>query len=191
MRDAEHFAVLVDESKDACKKEQISVIVWYLQCGVSGLCASCQRCSRVFWGFFLGQWCMIFSWKNRELKKLCDTWWACQYNAIWPVKKTLPAIRAILRDIGQSNLHWRTEARAISVIIDEVCFASYSFRGCIQKTKFMSDQLQSPNFDLVAADDLAQSVITAISEKGTDDKWKRGGRPKQLDIWRVLLWRPR
>ncbi|CAL8337449.1 unnamed protein product [Boreogadus saida] len=35
----------------------------------------------------------------------------------------------------------------------------------------MSDALQSPNFDLLTADDLAQSVITAISEKRTDDNW--------------------
>lgn len=46
------------------------------------------------------------------------------------------------------------------------------FKDVFRTTKFLSDQLQVPNFDLVAADYLAQSVITALSEKRTDDKWK-------------------
>ncbi|KAJ4946153.1 hypothetical protein JOQ06_023823 [Pogonophryne albipinna] len=41
-----------------------------------------------------------------------------------------------------------------------------------QTTKFMSDQLQSATFDLEAADDLAQSVTTAISEKRTEGNQK-------------------
>ncbi|KAJ3581755.1 hypothetical protein NHX12_016273 [Muraenolepis orangiensis] len=109
-----------------------------------------------------------------ELKKLSDTRWACQYNAIWAVKKTLPAILATLRDIiGLSNLHRRTEARALSAIIDETFVVHLIiFEDVFRTTKFMSDQLQSATFDLEAADDLAQSVTIAISEKRTEDKWR-------------------
>ncbi|KAJ3602707.1 hypothetical protein NHX12_030456 [Muraenolepis orangiensis] len=109
-----------------------------------------------------------------ELKKLSDTRWACQYNAIWAVKKTLPAILATLRDIiGLSNLHRRTEARALSAIIDETFVVHLIiFEDVFRTTKFMSDQLQSATFDLEAADDLAQYVTIAISEKRTEDKWR-------------------
>ncbi|KAJ3594762.1 hypothetical protein NHX12_004069 [Muraenolepis orangiensis] len=109
-----------------------------------------------------------------ELKKLSDTRWACQYNAIWAVKKTLPAILATLRDIiGLSNLHRRTEARALSAIIHETFVVHLIiFEDVFRTTKFMSDQLQSATFDLEAADDLAQSVTIAISEKRTEDKWR-------------------
>ncbi|KAI4808215.1 hypothetical protein KUCAC02_000280 [Chaenocephalus aceratus] len=109
-----------------------------------------------------------------ELNKLSDTHWACQYNAIWAVKKTLPAILAALRDIiGLSNPHRRTEARALSAIMDETFVVHLIiFDDVFRTTKFMSDQLQSATFDLEAADDLAQSVTTAISEKRTEDKWR-------------------
>ncbi|KAK1890662.1 52 kDa repressor of the inhibitor of the protein kinase [Dissostichus eleginoides] len=109
-----------------------------------------------------------------ELKKLSDTRWACQYNAIWAVKKTLPTILATLRDIiGLSNPHRRTEARALSAIMDETFVVHLIiFEDVFRTTKFMSDQLQSATFDLEAADDLAQSVTTAISEKRTEDKWR-------------------
>ncbi|KAI4828619.1 hypothetical protein KUCAC02_022699 [Chaenocephalus aceratus] len=109
-----------------------------------------------------------------ELKKLSDTRWACQYTAIWAVKKTLPAILATLRDIiGLSNPHRRTEARALSAIMDETFVVHLIiFEDVFRTTKFMSDQLQSATFDLEAADDLAQSVTTAISEKRTEDKWR-------------------
>ncbi|KAI4797971.1 hypothetical protein KUCAC02_024726, partial [Chaenocephalus aceratus] len=109
-----------------------------------------------------------------ELKKLSDTRWACQYTAIWAVKKTLPAILATLRDIiGLSNPHRRTEARALSAIMDETFVVHLIiFEDEFRTTKFMSDQLQSATFDLEAADDLAQSVTTAISEKRTEDKWR-------------------
>ncbi|KAJ3604967.1 hypothetical protein NHX12_027018 [Muraenolepis orangiensis] len=90
------------------------------------------------------------------------------------IKKTLPAILATLRDIiGLSNLHRRTEARALSAIIDETFVVHLIiFEDVFRTTKFMSDQLQSATFDLEAADDLAQSVTIAISEKRTEDKWR-------------------
>ena len=43
----------------------------------------------------------------------------------------------------------------------------------------MSEQLQSPSFNLVAADDPASSVITAISEECTEDKWKETREPAE------------
>ena len=36
----------------------------------------------------------------------------------------------------------------------------------------MTDQLQAPSFDLIAADNLALSVLNALAEKLTDTKWK-------------------
>ncbi|KAK1906553.1 52 kDa repressor of the inhibitor of the protein kinase [Dissostichus eleginoides] len=144
--EAEYFAVLVDESKD--------IMVHDLFMKKQKELEPTAQCV--------------------ELKKLSDTRWACQYNAIWAVKKTLPAILATLRDIiGLSNPHRRTEARALSAIMDETFVVHLIiFEDVFRTTKFMSDQLQSATFDLEAADDLAQSVTTAISEKRTEDKWR-------------------
>ena len=108
-----------------------------------------------------------------ELKRLSDTRWACQYDAICAVKKTLPAIIATLRDtVRDKNVKRRTESKSVSSLVDEqFVLHLIIFEDVFRTTKFMSDTLQSPNFDLLTADDLAQSVITAISEKRTDDKW--------------------
>lgn len=109
-----------------------------------------------------------------ELKRLSDTRWACQCDAICTVKKTLPAVIATLCDtVRDKNAKRRTEAKSVSALIDEQ-FALHLvlFEDVFRMTKFMSDTLRSPNFDLLTADDLAQSVITAISEKRTDDKWE-------------------
>ncbi|KAJ3593510.1 hypothetical protein NHX12_005844, partial [Muraenolepis orangiensis] len=80
-------------------------------------------------------------------------------------------ILATLRDIiGLSNLHRRTEARALSAIIDKTFVVHLIiFEDVFRTTKFMSDQLQSATFDLEAADDLAQSVTIAISDMHISD----------------------
>lgn len=85
---------------------------------------------------------------------------AYPYNAVWAVRKTLPAIWATLRDIKPT-----LEDRGKSLFVLNLILFEYVFRT----TKFMLDQLQYLNFDLVAADDVAQSVISAISEKCTED----------------------
>ncbi len=271
VKDAEHFALLVDESKDISKKEQISVIVRYLhtksekvveeflhftpadgldadslfasikqtlsQCSIdlnccvgqcydgasvmSGCNSGVQEQYRrevpqalyihchahrlnlvlvdcvhnvdaaadffetlpILYKFFSGSVVHnLFLKKQKELmamaqrielKRLSDTRWACQYDSICAVRKTLPAITATLRDnVRQKNAKRRTEAKSVSALIDEkFVLHLILFEDVFRTMKFMSDQLQSPNFDLVAADDLAQSVITAISEKRTEGKW--------------------
>lgn len=90
------------------------------------------------------------------------------------LKKTLTAVQAALRCIMDgSNAHQRAEARAISSLLDEkFVLHLVIFEDMLETTTFMSDQLQAPNFDLVAAGDLSQSVISAFSEKRTDDRWK-------------------
>lgn len=72
---------------------------------------------------------MICSLRNKEieltaqsveLKNLSDTRWACQYAVLVAIRKSLPAIRATLLDImSQSNAWRKTEARAVSGLIDE------------------------------------------------------------------------
>lgn len=271
IKDAEHFAILVDESKDISKKEQISVIVRYLnteservveeflhftpadgldadslfasikqtlsRCGIDLNCCvgQCYDGAAVMSGcnngvqelfrrevpqavyihchahrlnlvlvdcvhnvdaaaeffetlqtlykFFSGSVVHdLFLKKQRELptaqlielKRLSDTRWACQYDAICAVKKTLPAIIATLRDtVRDKNAKRRTESKSVSSLVDEqFVLHLILFEDVFRTTKFMSDTLQSPNFDLLTADDLAQSVITAISEKRTDHKWE-------------------
>ena len=270
VKDAEHFAILVDESKDISKKEQISVIVRYLnteservveeflhftpadgldanslfasikqtlsRCGIDLNCCvgQCYDGASVMSGcnngvqelfrrevpqavyihchahrlnlvlvdcvhnvdaaaeffetlqtlykFFSGSVVHdLFLKKQRELstaqrielKRLSDTRWACQYDAICAVKRTLPAIIATLRDtVRDKNAKRRTEAKSVSSLMDEqFVLHLIIFEDVFRTSKFMSDALQSPNFDLLTADDLAQSVITAISEKRTDDNW--------------------
>ncbi|XP_078022986.1 zinc finger MYM-type protein 1-like [Epinephelus lanceolatus] len=108
-----------------------------------------------------------------ELKRLSDTRWACQYPALCAIKKALPSIQATLQDIiSQPNPRRSAEARAISAIIDEQFVLHLTlFEDLFRLTKFMSDQLQSPDLDLASAGDLTQSVISAISEKCTEDSW--------------------
>ncbi|KAL7400994.1 hypothetical protein ABVT39_021214 [Epinephelus coioides] len=108
-----------------------------------------------------------------ELKRLSDTRWACQYPALCAIKKALPSIRATLQDIiSQPNPRRSAEARAISAFIDEQFVLHLTlFEDLFRLTKFMSDQLQSTDLDLASAGDLAQSVISAISEKRTEDSW--------------------
>ncbi len=45
------------------------------------------------------------------------------------------------------------------------------FEDIFRVTKFASDQLQSPNLDISSANDLIQSVITALSEKRSEEYW--------------------
>lgn len=45
------------------------------------------------------------------------------------------------------------------------------FEDIFQITKFASDQLQSPNLDISSASDLIQSVVTALSEKRSEEYW--------------------
>ncbi|KAK0146464.1 Zinc finger MYM-type protein 1 [Merluccius polli] len=112
--------------------------------------------------------------QRKELKRLSDTRWACQYDAICAIKNTLLAVIATLRDTAQdTNAKRRTDAKSVRALIDEQFVVHLIlFEDVFRTTKFMSDTLQSSNFDLLTADDLAQSVITAISEKRTDDKWE-------------------
>lgn len=106
-----------------------------------------------------------------ELWRLCDIRWVCQYNATCAVKKTLPAIRVTLPDvITQSKTHQRAEVRAISAIINEkFVLHVIMFEDLFSTTNFMSDQLQAPNFDLVAA----QSVLNALTKKHRHTKWNK------------------
>ncbi|XP_037531372.1 zinc finger MYM-type protein 1-like [Nematolebias whitei] len=272
VKEAQHFAILVDESKDISKKEQISVIVRYLQpdsekvveeflhftpaegldadslfdcikmtlsrCNIDinccvGQCydgaAVMSGCNngvqeklrkevpqavyihchahrlnlvlvdcvhnvdaaadffeilQMLYKFFSGsvvhdlflkkQEELVSAVQRLELKRLSDTRWACQYDSIRAVKKTLPAVIATLHDVvDQKNAKRRTEAKALSALIDKkFVLHLVIFEDIFRTTKFMSDQLQSPNLDLVAANDLAHSVITALTEKRTDDKWE-------------------
>ncbi|KAI4785378.1 hypothetical protein KUCAC02_037799, partial [Chaenocephalus aceratus] len=48
-----------------------------------------------------------------EVKKLSDTRWACQYTAIWALKKTLPAILAALRDVIGLSIHTGAQRREL------------------------------------------------------------------------------
>ncbi len=92
-----------------------------------------------------------------ELKKLSETRWACQQSVLWAIKKSLRAILATLHDIQvQTNARRKTDARAMQVVL---------FEDIFRVTKFASDQLQSPNLDISSANDLIQSVITALSKK--------------------------
>lgn len=106
--------------------------------------------------------------------------------------------------ITQSHPHRRAEARAISAIInDKFVLHLIMFEDLFRTTKFMSDQLQAPNFDLIAAEDLAQSVLNALSGKRTDTKWKEiqqqatntgtthTSREKRQTQKTRRLWRPR
>ncbi len=45
------------------------------------------------------------------------------------------------------------------------------FEDIFRVTKFASNQLQSPNLDISSANDLIQSVVTALSEKHSDEYW--------------------
>uniref|UniRef100_A0A3Q3ABG9 DUF4371 domain-containing protein n=1 Tax=Kryptolebias marmoratus TaxID=37003 RepID=A0A3Q3ABG9_KRYMA len=272
VKEAEHFAILVDESKDISKKEQISVIVRYLQpdsekvveeflhftpaegldadslfesikmtlnrCNIDVNCcvgqcydgaAVMSGCNngvqeklkkevpqavyihchahrlnlvlvdcvhhvhaaadffeivQMLYKFFSGsvvhdlflkkQEELVLVGKRLELKRLCDTRWACQYDSLRAVRKTLPAVMATLHDVvHQNSAKRRTEAKALRALIDEkFVLHLVIFEDIFRTTKFMSDQLQSPNLDLAAANDLAHAVITAITEKRTEEKWE-------------------
>ncbi len=108
-----------------------------------------------------------------ELKKLSETRWACQQSVLWAIKKSLRAILATLHDIQvQTNARRKTDARAMQGLIDQqFVLHLVLFEDIFRVTKFASDQLQSPNLDISSANDLIQSVITALSKKRSEEYW--------------------
>ncbi len=108
-----------------------------------------------------------------ELKKLSETRWACQQSVLWAIKKSLRAILDTLHDIQvQTNARRKTDARAMQGLIDQrFVLHLVLFEDIFRVTKFASDQLQSPNLDISSANDLIQSVITALSEKRSEEYW--------------------
>ena len=109
-----------------------------------------------------------------KLQKLSNTRWSCQYYSLWAVQKPLPAITATLTDIrSQPNSRRSTDERSLLTLVDsEFIFHLILFEDLFRTANFLSDTLQSPDLLLEIATDLAQSVITSIKEKHTEDSWR-------------------
>uniref|UniRef100_A0A672IQM3 TTF-type domain-containing protein n=1 Tax=Salarias fasciatus TaxID=181472 RepID=A0A672IQM3_SALFA len=152
VRDAEYFAILVDESKDVSKKEQISVIVCHLKQGT-------EQMQEEFLHFTAADGLVAGS----LLASIKHTLSQCNINLQFCVGQCYDGASVMS---GCNN-----GVQAVIAVIDEkFVLHLILFEDVFRTTKFMSDQLQTP--DLAAADDLAESVITALSEKRTEEKWK-------------------
>ncbi|XP_034093135.1 zinc finger MYM-type protein 1-like [Gymnodraco acuticeps] len=100
--------------------------------------------------------------------------WSCQYTALVAIRKSLPAVKATFTEImSQPNARRKTEARAVSGLIDEQFVLLLTlFEDLSRVTKFMSDQLQSPSLELSSAMDLADSVIATLTDRRSEKSWR-------------------
>ncbi|KAI4817707.1 hypothetical protein KUCAC02_011087 [Chaenocephalus aceratus] len=103
-----------------------------------------------------------------ELKNLSETCWSCQYTALVAIRKSLPAVKATFTEImSQPNARRKTEARAVSGLIDEQFVLLLTlFEDLFHVTKFMSDQLQSPSLELSSAMDFGHSDTDRQTRRG-------------------------
>lgn len=110
----------------------------------------------------------------QTLKKLSDTRWACQYMACKVILDTLPCIVSTLDKIAETHSGKRAhDARCLlaSLTFDIiVCLAM--FTHLLQRTKLLSDMLQSPSLNLSAAADMIDSVTEDLASERQEDTWK-------------------
>ena len=83
---------------------------------------------------------------------------SCQYDSLWAIQKTLPAISATLNDIkAQPNPRRSTDAWSLLSLIDaEFILHLILFEDLFHTAKFLSDTLQSPDLLLETATALVQ-----------------------------------
>ncbi|KAJ4920895.1 hypothetical protein JOQ06_014242 [Pogonophryne albipinna] len=171
---------MVDETKDVSKSEQLSIVVRYLKeeqvrkeflhfrrtegldadSLLSTIKQTLSQCN------INPHMCVGQCYDGADV--MSETRWSCQYTALVAIRKSLPAVKATFTEImSQPNARRKTEARAVSGLIDEQFVLLLTlFEDLFRVTKFMSDQLQSPSFELSSAMDLADSVIATLTRRG-------------------------
>ncbi|XP_076372827.1 uncharacterized protein LOC143257672 [Tachypleus tridentatus] len=161
--EAEHFALMVDETKDVNKQEQLSIVVRYLHQ---------QSLHEEFLDFTAAEEFLKVQKElepvnqHIELKRLSDTRWACQHAACLAGKRTLPAIVTTLKClVDGDNVHRASESKGLCILLHQQFVTSLvAMEKLLLMTKQLSDYLQSPNLQLASAEDLVQSVISDLSE---------------------------
>ncbi|XP_076330047.1 zinc finger protein 862-like [Tachypleus tridentatus] len=105
-----------------------------------------------------------------KLKRLSDIRWACQHAACLAVKRTLPAIVTTLKRLVEGdNVHRATKSKGLCIFLDQQFLTSLvAIAKLLLMTKQLSDHLQSPHLQLASVKDLVQSVISGLSEMGTE-----------------------
>lgn len=84
----------------------------------------------------------------------------------------LSELLCVMLSISQTHTRGQRRESSMPLSMGSSFYLSLFLKGVFRTTKFMSDQLQAPNYHPVAANDLVQSVIIALLEKRTEDKWK-------------------
>ena len=108
------------------------------------------------------------------MKRLCDTRWSCKYSSILAVQKTYSSIVATLDIITKGQDRSKAvEAQGIADRINQLDFivGFVVFGSIFGLTNRLSQLLQSPDLDLVAAVELIQAQICIIQEYRCDEKW--------------------
>ncbi|KAF3840229.1 hypothetical protein F7725_018946 [Dissostichus mawsoni] len=159
---SEHFSVMADETKDASKKEQMSLVVRYYYDGVV---------QESFLEYLEAEHLdavqkEMFSGPPRELQRLSDTRWACRYIACRNLMDRLTAVIRVLEEISdEPNPTRAVEARGLLCQIDIKFIALLTvFRKVLGDTKLLSDMLQSSKIDLCKAIDLIETLRQTLEE---------------------------
>ena len=106
-----------------------------------------------------------------QLIRLVETRWACRHMSIVAICQMCGAILATLNTIASSTDHDRS-IQAQGILCNIHCFqlliCLVVFDYLFGITKGLSDALQSPDLDLVAAVCLISSVENTLSESRSD-----------------------
>uniref|UniRef100_A0A8C4F7V8 HAT C-terminal dimerisation domain-containing protein n=1 Tax=Dicentrarchus labrax TaxID=13489 RepID=A0A8C4F7V8_DICLA len=193
---SKQFSVIVDETKDVQKKEQMSFVLRYFYNGVvhesflefevaehldaaalSGKIICFLEKHGLEYKKNLVVQREMFDGAPRELQQLGDTRWACRHIACGNVMDRLPAVVQVLEEIASENHPQRAvEARGILAQID-LNFAGslVLFRKVLSDSNFLSDMLQSKTVDYAKAVELIEALKETLvqyrSQASFEEMW--------------------
>lgn len=111
--------------------------------------------------------------QQRRLKRLIETRWSCNYEAIEAIKETFGTVLATLQLVSESDCDRSVEAKGLLLQI-----VSYKFVVCLvmfnhlfSLTNCLSKLLQAPHLDLAAAISLIDATVQTLEENRLEDKW--------------------
>lgn len=102
----------------------------------------------------------------RELQRLSDTRWACQYKACKTILDRLPAIISVLEEIVEERNGDRSvDARGLLAQMDlQFVGLLVTMTKLFGKARCLSDALQSPDLDLSLAVDLVMALVQTFTD---------------------------
>ncbi|XP_076323598.1 uncharacterized protein LOC143232282 [Tachypleus tridentatus] len=169
---AEHFALIVDETKDVSKQEQLFIVA------AEEFFVTIQKLHKFFSTLVVHEEFLKVQKlepvnQHIKLKRLSETRWACQHAACLAVERTLSAILTTLkRLVERDNVHRAPESKGLCILLDQQFVISLvAIEKLLLMTKQLSDHLQSPNLQLASAEDLVQFVVSGFSEMRTEASW--------------------